>query len=247
MQKILFCALAALALVLTACDPNNPSNPGDEITTEVNPADYINTMWRIDSCFAGGEKHRAPHGFINVLDNKMAVINGDTTSYEFQEGKLVVRGAEFTIVGVKKGWAHLNNQGMDIYLSQLPALDMEDIIMEHQASDFYGTWKLAYYSYDNHNPGSEWHREGSNPGVETWEFKENGTCIYTDYFSGESVTGTWECDPYMIKFPKNPAVIGGVIGEDEPITVQPLTKNWMCILRSPDGWQYYYWWFYRVK
>ena len=118
--------------------------------------------------------------------------------------------------------------------------------MEHQASDFVGTWKLAYYTYDNHYQGSEMHTVGTNPGVETWEFKEDGTCVCYNWFTGETVTGTWECDPYMIKFTKNPAV-GVAIGEDEAITVQPLTKNWFQILRSPDGFQYYYWWFVRVK
>ena len=69
MKKILFFAIAALALAFVACDKKNEPTNTDEITTEVNPADYINTMWRIDSCFAEGEKQRPPHGIIRVLDN----------------------------------------------------------------------------------------------------------------------------------------------------------------------------------
>ena len=236
-------ALAASAMTFTACDGNNPTDPE---TTDVNPADYINTMWRIDSCKVGNEKQRPPHGIFRIMDDKQFTFDGDTLSYAFNDGKLVIGEEELTIVGVKKGWAHLSGRGADIYMCQLPELDMDNLIMEHQASDFVGTWKHAYYAYDNHNPGYEWHREGSNPWVETWEFKEDGTCIYTDYFTGETVTGTWECDPYQIKFTRNPAE-GTVIPEGEPITVQPLTKNWMSILRSPDGFQYYYYWFYRVK
>jgi hypothetical protein len=47
MKKILFCALATLALVLTACNPNKPSGPTD-------PESYVGQMWRIDSCSAQG-------------------------------------------------------------------------------------------------------------------------------------------------------------------------------------------------
>ena len=247
-------ALVASVLAFVSCDKKDkksdePTNT-EEITTDVNPADYINTMWRIDSCLAGGEKQRPPHGFIRVLKNNLVAFNNDTSEYSFKDGKLIFRGEEFTIAGLKKGWAHLQARGTDIYLCQLPALDTDDIIMEHQASDFVGTWKHAYYSMDAYTPGEPtWHIEGSNPWVETWEFKADGTCIYKDYFTGETVTGTWECDQYQIRFSKNPAE-GTVIEEGEPITVQPLTKNWMQILRgtgSGSTTTYYYWWFYRVK
>ena len=252
MKKFLFLALALVASVLAfvSCDKKDkksdePTNT-EEITTDVNPADYPNTMWRIDSCLAGGEKQRPPHGIIRVLDNTMVVINGDTTSYAFQDGKLVIGGGDgFDIAGVKKGWAHLSDRGGDIYLSQLPALDMDAMIMEPKAADFVGTWKHAYYVRDSHIPGEPvWHIEGSNPWVETWEFKEDGTCIYKDWFSGETKTGTWLYD-YGILFVNNPLEYS-LVDENDRITVQPLTKNWFQILRG-DGTNYSYWWFVRVK
>ena len=251
MKKILFFAIAALALAFVACDKKNEPTNTDEITTEVNPADYINTMWRIDSCFAEGEKQRPPHGIIRVLDNKTVVVNGDTTTYEFQDGKLIFRGDEITIVGVKKGWAHLNDGLTDMYLCQLPELDMADMIMEPKASDFVGTWKHAYYAMDSHSMDGSWYVEGSNPWVETWEFKEDGTCIYKDWFSGETKTGAWSWN-YGLNFVNNP-LEDMLVDENDGITVQPLTKNWMQILRGYQPYpgssttEYRYWWFYRVK
>jgi len=251
MKKFLFFAFALVASVLAfvSCDKKDKKNDEPSSTT-VNPTDYIKTIWRIDSCYVNGEKQRPPHGIIRVLNDKQATFNGDTASYEFKDGKLVFRDTELTIVKATKTFANLSARGGNVYLSKLPELDTDDIIMEHQASDFVGTWKHAYYSMDAYTPGEPtWHIEGSNPWVETWEFKADGTCIYKDYFTGETVTGTWECDQYQIRFSKNPAE-GTVIEEGEPITVQPLTKNWMQILRgtgSGSTTTYYYWWFYRVK
>lgn len=256
MKKTLFFAIALVAGVLafTSCnkkDKNEPSNP-DEITTDVNPEDYINTMWRIDSCKAGNEKQRPPHGLIRVFGNNTASFDADTSAYEFKDGKLIFREEQFTIVGVKKGWAHLQARGTDIYLCQLPEVDMDDMIMPPTAADFVGTWKHAYYVMDSHSmDGSSWYLEGSNPWVETWEFKEDGTCIYTDVFSGTTQTGTWSWN-YGLNFVNNP-LASLLIDENDGITVQPLTKNWMQILRGynpvpgSSTTEYRYWWFYRVK
>jgi hypothetical protein len=122
---------------------------------------------------------------------------------------------------------------------------MDAMIMEPKAADFVGTWKHAYYVRDSHIPGEPvWYIEGSNPWVETWEFKEDGTCIYKDWFSGETKTGTWLYD-YGILFVNNPLEYS-LVDENDRITVQPLTKNWFQILRG-DGTNYSYWWFVRVK
>ena len=258
MKKFLFLALALVASVLAfvSCDKKDkksdePTNT-EEITTDVNPADYPNTMWRIDSCLAGGEKQRPPHGLIRVLKNNLAAFDNDTSEYSFKDGKLIFRGEEFTIAGLKKGWAHLQARGTDIYLCQLPEFDIEDQIFDIKASDFVGTWKHAYYVMDSHSmDGSSWYIEGSNPWVETWEFKADGTCIYTDVFTGTTQTGTWKWE-YGLTFLNNP-LESLLIDENDRITVQPLTKNWMQILRGyqpipgSSTTEYRYWWFYRVK
>ncbi len=253
MKKTLFFAIALVAGVLafTSCnkkDKNEPSNP-DEITTDVNPEDYINTMWRIDSCKAGNEKQRPPHGLIRVFKNNTASFDADTSAYEFKDGKLIFFDEEFTIAGVKKGWAHLQARGTDLYLSQLPELDIESQILEPKASDFVGTWKHAYYATSYHAPDNSDYMAGSNPWVETWEFKEDGTCIYTDVFTGMTKTGTWSWE-YGLDFLNNPLAYL-FIDENDRITVQPLTKNWFQIPRGyrvgGGATEYKYYWFYRVK
>ena len=246
MKKSLFFAFALVASVLAFVSCNKDDKKSEEPTqTTVNPADYINTVWRIDSCLAGGAKQRPPHGLIRVLNDKQVVFDNDTTSYAFQDGKLIFRDIEMTIADVKKGWAKLSDRGRDIYLCQLPELDMENQIMPPTAADFVGTWKHAYFTQDSHTIGQPvWYIEASNPWVETWEFKADGTCIYKDYFTGDTQTGTWSYD-YGIIFLNNPLEYLLVDANDR-ITVQPLTKNWFQILRS-DGTTSYNWWFYRVK
>ena len=233
--------------VLTRNGKPDPEEPSD---IDIDPAKLVNTEWRTDSCFMNGEKTAPPHLYIRILSEDAVIMNGENHNFVINKDKMTCTffdGTVFTIVEASEGWAHVKgDNGSDIYLSKLPEKDIESMIMEHQESDFLGTWKLAYFTYDNHNPGYEMQREGTNPGTETWEFKADGSCIYYNWLQDETVTGSWECDPYQIKFSKNPAE-GIVISEGEPITVQPLTPNWMCILRSPDGWQYYYWWFVRVK
>lgn len=228
-------------------DPEDPEDPSE---IDVDPKKLVNTEWRTDSCFMNGEKTQPPHLYIRILSEDAVIMNGENHNFVINKDKMTCTyfdGTVFTIVEVKEGWAHVKgDNGSDVYLSKLPEKDIESMIMEHQESDFLGTWKLAYFTYDNHNPGYEMQREGTNPGTETWEFKADGSCIYYNWLQDETVTGSWECDPYQIIFSKNPAE-GIVIEAGEAITVQPLTPNWMCILRSPDGYQYYYWWFYRVK
>ena len=233
--------------VLTLYSKPEPVDPSE---IDVDPKKLINTEWRTDSCFMNGEKTQPPHLYIRILSEDAVIMNGENHNFVINKDKMTCTyfdGTVFTIVETKEGWAHVKgDNGGDIYLSKLPEKDIESMIMEHHESDFLGTWKLAYFTYDNHNPGYEMQREGTNPGTETWEFKADGSCIYYNWLQDETVTGSWECDPYQIKFSKNPAE-GIVIEAGEAITVQPLTPNWMCILRSPDGFQYYYWWFYRVK
>lgn len=238
-----------MVLTLTK-DKDGDDDPGDQDVPEIDPSKLVNTEWRTDSCFMNGEKTQPPHLYIRILSEDAVIMNGENHNFVINKDKMTCTyfdGTVFTIVEVKEGWAHVKgDNGGDIYLSKLPEKDIESMIMEHQESDFLGTWKLAYFTYDNHNPGYEMQREGTNPGTETWEFKADGSCIYYNWLQDETVTGSWECDPYQIIFSKNPAE-GTVIEAGEAITVQPLTPNWMCILRSPDGFQYYYWWFYRVK
>ena len=230
---------------------NTMLQPEDPVDPEIDPADFINTQWRTDSCFENGQKSPAPHLYVDIISKDSVLINGEKFSHTYKDGKLnCSRWSEewFDVLEVKDGRAHLRgfNGTADVYMSQLPKLDMDEMIMMPQAEDFVGTWKLAYYTYDNYNPDVEgWHSVSTNPGVETWEFNADGSCVYCSTFSGETKSGDWSWSDGL-RFCNNPAE-GVVIAEGEGITVQPLTKNWMSILRSPDGFQYYQWWFCRVK
>ncbi|MBR4705795.1 MAG: hypothetical protein IKP02_09445 [Paludibacteraceae bacterium] len=251
MRKTFFFAmvLAASTLAFVACNDKKDKEVSEdqEQQYQVTIEDLLNTEWRIDSVYAGGAKQRPPHGLLRVISKENATFNGDTAAFALKEGKVVFRDNEYSLAAAAKGFAHVkSSMGQDIYLCQLPKLDMENLILEPKSEDFVGTWKLAYYKYDYHpKEGKSQYREGSDPWVETWEFKADGSAVYHDTFSGESKSGSWKWD-FGLSFVKNPAE-GTVIKEGEGITVQPLTKDWMGILRSPDGFQYYYWWFYRVK
>ncbi len=238
-----------MVLTLTKDSQNDPDEPSD---INIDPAKLVNTEWRTDSCFMNGEKTAPPHLFIEILSEDAVLINGENQNFTINGNKLSCTYFEdmlFTIVKVEEGWAHVKgSNGSDVYLSKLPAKDFEAQIHDQQSSDFVGTWKFAYYTYSNNNSGYDVRTAGTNPGTETWEFKADGTCIYNSWFTGETITGTWEHEhsSFEIKFTKNPAI--SVIGEDEMITVQPLTPNWMCLYRSTNGGsQNYQWWFYRVK
>ena len=221
----------------------------DPSDVDVDPKKLVNTEWRTDSCFMNGQKTQPPHLYIRILSEDAVIMNGENHNFVINKNKMTCTyfdGTTFTIVETQPGWAHVKgDNGSDVYLSKLPEKDIESMIMEHQASDFYGTWKLAYFTYSNNNPGYEMQREGTNPGTETWEFKADGTCVYNNWLRDETATGTWECDQFMIKFAKNPAE-GTVIEEGEAITVQPLTPNWMSLYRQKNN-QEYRWWFYRVE
>ena len=107
MKKFFIFAIALVAGALAFTNCNGKNNPDDP--TDVNPADYPNTVWRIDSAFMDGEKSRPPHGIFRILDDKLFTFNGDTLNYAFKDGKLVIQEQdELTIAGVKKGWAHLS-------------------------------------------------------------------------------------------------------------------------------------------
>lgn len=257
MKKNLFFAatlFAAMTMAFTACEKKNDGNTPDEPDTPaaINPSDYINTMWRTDSAFMGGERSAAPHAVIEVMKDNVVIINGDTTTYKFEDGKLITHAeydepSVWTIVAANKETAHLKMDMGDVYLSKLPEWDMDAQIMEYTDADFVGTWKLAYHTgfhYPSGGPGEDsYHDMGTNPGVETWKFEANGTATYHSTHTGETKTGTWTREYAQIRFVENPGTWGD---EDEFVTVQPLTHNWMGLVRA-DSYNTWQWFFIRVE
>lgn len=132
MRKVLFCALAALALVLTSCDPNNPSNPTGD-------GNKYEGVWVSDSVIdANGDQY--PHGaFWTILNSKEVEIHGWGTSCTWeekdlvftfhvgQEGFKIVMQAEQDIADermalhVTEGAPYLNvPEGATLYMYRLP-------------------------------------------------------------------------------------------------------------------------------
>ena len=250
MRKFLFFALALVAgaLAFTSCEgnKNNPDNPQEQ---EIKPADLIGSMWRTDSVFINNAPG-GPHAIVEVLDAQKAVVNGDTAEYSFKGNILNFRGGEIKVSAYtgKTAILSLPDGGPKMYMSRLPEWDMQNLIMNPQTEDFVGTWKLAYYTMNSHTIEGEWNTMGTNPGVETWELRADGTATYHSTFFNESENGTWSYEYGMIMV-KNPAQ-SHLRDENDRITVQPLTKNWMGFVRGEDyggSVTYYQWYFVRVK
>lgn len=242
MKKILFFAimLAAGVMAFTGC-----KNDKDKEPEVLDPAALLNTSWRTDSVKANGVQQPAPHFYLQILGAKVgyAVINNDTVSYSFEGQTLICRGDKYEVTSYTGTTAVLNSNGLEIYVSKMPEWGTQ--YMEPKSADFVGTWKLAYYTMDSHPIGGEvWSNLGTNPGVETWELRANGSATYYNTFTKETINGTWSYDfgMIMVNNPAQPILAG----DDDRITVQPLTTNWMGFIRG-DGTNSYQWFFIRVK
>ena len=247
MKKILFFAIAlvASALTFTACNGNDPVNPSEQ---ELKPAELVNTMWRADSVFISGEKSPGPHFIVDVIAADKAILNGDTVSYRFEDKHLIIESrkmdVEVTAYTGNTAKLKITGDNIEMYVSKLPEWDMESLILEPKTEDFVGTWKLAYYTMTAASLEGIWNTMGTNPGVETWELRADGTATYHSTFTDETKNGTWSWD-FGLLMVNNPAQ-SHLRDENDRITVQPLTKNWMGFVRG-DGNTTYQWFFVRVK
>ena len=247
MKKVLFFAIAlvASALTFTACNGNDPVNPSEQ---ELKPAELVNTMWRADSVFINGEKSPGPHFIVDVIAADKAILNGDTVSYRFEDKHLIIESrkmdVEVTAYTGNTAKLKITDDNIEMYVSKLPEWDMESMVLEPQTADFVGTWKLAYYTMTAASLEGIWNTMGTNPGVETWELRADGTATYHSTFFNETENGTWSFEYGMIMV-KNPAQ-SHLRDENDRITVQPLTKKWMGFVRG-DGNTTYQWFFVRLK
>ena len=249
MKKIIFRTLYIvplyIALTFTACNGNDPVNPSDQ---ELKPADLVQTMWRADSVFISGKVSPGPHFIVDVIAADKAVLNGDTVSYRFEDKHLIIESrkmdVEVTAYTGNTAKLKITGDNIEMYVSKLPAFDYDAQILEPKTEDFVGTWKLAYYTMTAASLEGIWNTMGTNPGVETWELRADGTATYHSTFFNETENGTWSFEYGMIMV-KNPAQ-SHLRDENDRITVQPLTKKWMGFVRG-DGNTTYQWFFVRVK
>ena len=249
MKKIIFRTLYIvplyIALTFTACNGNDPVNPSEQ---ELKPADLVQTMWRADSVFISGKVSPGPHFIVDVIAADKAVLNGDTVTYRFEDKHLIIESrkmdVEVTAYTGNTAKLKITGDNIEMYVSKLPAFDYDAQILEPKTEDFVGTWKLAYYTMTAASLEGIWNTMGTNPGVETWELRADGTATYHSTFFNETENGTWSYEYGMIMV-KNPAE-SHLRDENDRITVQPLTKNWMGFVRG-DGNTTYQWFFVRVK
>lgn len=251
MKKYFFFALAVLTLTFVACnkdDKNNPETPNNQEVV-LDPAALLNTSWRTEGVYVNGEQQAAPHFYLEILGVPVgkALINGDTVSYKFESNKLICDRGTFEVRDYTGTTAKLWDGTAEINLTKMP--EWGEQFMEPKPEDFVGTWKLAYYTMSSHSlEGGTWFNLGTNPGVETWELRADGTATYHSTFTGETINGDWSFD-FGMKMVNNPAQ-AILQDEDDRITVQPLTTNWMGFVRGTGTGStttYYNWYFVRVK
>lgn len=240
-KSIYLLLLAALALGFSACnDKNEPS--GNDVT--LNPAALIGTMWRTDSVKGNGIQQPAPHFIVEVLNATKAVINADTVDYSFDGNKLTCDKGTFEVSEYTGITAKLLDNGLEMFVCKLPAIDMEAQKIDFTEDDIIGTWKYAYCRHTNINMSTHevTHFLSTNRGVETWTFQKNGNVIYHNTYTGVTEYGAWDLNG-GIKFHLSP--VDGQ--QDDHMAVQPLTNKWMGTVKSDGTTFSNQWWYYKVN
>ena len=253
MKKYLFMAFALMvgAWAFTACNDKKKDEPDNNSdATTIDAGTILNTSWRTEGVYVNGKQQAAPHFYLQILGVPVgkAVVNNDTISYSIDGNKITCDEGKFEVLAYTGTTAKITDGTIEINLTKMP--EWGEQFMEPKSADFVGTWKLAYYTMNSHSSdGSVWFNLGTNPGVETWELRADGTATYQSTFSGEKKNGSWSFEFGMLMV-NNPAQ-SILKDENDRITVQPLTTNWMGFVRGIDGGggsiTYYQFFFVRVK
>lgn len=198
-------ALVAGALAFTSCDPNNPSNPGEN-----NVKDYVGTMWRVDSVFYNGQVAPHPYVIVKFISETQAVLDGqDTTTWSIEDNTLKIRRYDYEEMGsykiqeANKTYAHLvGSDGvkdeLQIYASIIP--EATGTTLPLTAENIIGTWRGDYYvssgSYVGN--GGTWHQyyqmtsSMQTHGLDILEFKADGTLTYTNMLDKASMGASYQ-------------------------------------------------------
>lgn len=266
MKKSFFiCALAVLALAFTACNPNNPSTPGEN-----NHADYVGTRWRIDSVFYNNQAAPHPYVIVRFISESQAVLDGvDTTSWAIQDGALNIRRYDYEemgsykVVEANKTFAHLigSDGGKDelhIYASIIPEAEGENLPLT--AENIIGKWRGDYYVNRGNYIGNdgqthEFYQMTSSVqmhGLDIWEFFADGTLTYTNMLDKASMesyqpsTGFWAIKDGQFSYQYDV----DQLYDGYYFDVEALTDNVFHILRtehSQTGSNFYWCHFSKVK
>ena len=196
MKKVLFCALAALALAFTACESNGPKNPD-----EINIKDYVGTTWFLDSVSVGDFTTTHMCQPIFLLSETSIQLGNEACPFRFENGKLYITHYgdmenEYELVSLdEKGAVVKAGQGADVrtyYIAALPTLDRnkQKTISE---SALIGKYKMVIGSMTETKADGTVETSYTVGGMITWRtFKENNKMLYEDSSPNPNMEGIWE-------------------------------------------------------
>ena len=196
MKKILLCALAALALVLTACDPNNPTNP-----SEINVKDYVGSSWFLDSVNMGDFTTTHLCQPIFLLSETEIQIGNNPCPFRYEDKKIYIKQygeteSVFEILSLDEKGAVVKAGKDDnvriYYISALPTLDRnkQTAISE---SAMLGKYKPVINSMAETKLDGSVVTSYTIGGMITWmTFKADNKMLYEDSSPNADMEGIWE-------------------------------------------------------
>ncbi len=196
MKKILLCALAALALVLTACNPNEPTNP-----SEINVKDYVGSSWFLDSVNMGDFTTTHLCQPIFLLSETEIQIGNNPCPFRYEDKKIYIKQygeteSEFEILSLDEKGAVVKAGKDDnvriYYISALPTLDRnkQTAISE---SAMLGKYKPVINSMAETKLDGSVVTSYTIGGMITWmTFKADNKMLYEDSSPNADMEGIWE-------------------------------------------------------
>lgn len=228
MRKFLFFALMALALAFTACDPNTPSNPGEN-----NLKDYYG-KWYLDSVNMGGWTTSHMQTIVEFIDDNTVLIGSqDSSSYEYKDNIVTInRGGYkqiFTVKSLDKNYAVLDggDEGTEAclyYFSHLPAED-SGTEMEITEANMLGKYKYIYGGYAETRDGVTTNYYTFGMGMLMFlTLQENHRVLIEDNSTSQ---GYWGLDPAGKRFTWAQSSSYDDLMRD---------PNWQNIVKLTDNW-----------
>ncbi len=196
MRKLFFCALAALALAFTACNPNTPTNPD-----ELNIKDYVGTTWFLDSVNVGDFTTTHMCQPIFLPSETSIQIGNNVCAFRYEKGFLYITNdgemeTKYEIVSLdEKGTVVKTGDAENVrtyYISALPTLDRNKQNAISEAA-LLGKYKMVIGSMTETKVDGSEETSYTVGGMITWiTFKENNKMLYEDSSPNPNMEGIWE-------------------------------------------------------
>jgi len=187
MKKVLFCALAALALAFTACESNGPKNPD-----EINIKDYVGTTWFLDSVSVGDFTTTHMCQPIFLLSETSIQLGNDVAPFKYENNQIFIRETAYDIDSLDEKGIVLSQNERIIYVSALPTLDRNKQNAISEAA-LLGKYKMVIGSMTETKADGTVETSYTTGGMITWmTFKENNKMLYEDSSPNPNMEGIWE-------------------------------------------------------